>query len=104
MLVRFGFEIVISTPGPVPLILALSPHPSVAGRILGANKIMTEPSVPIEEFLDPFGNRRARLVAPRGQTRLWSDDVIEIEGEPDVFDWNARQHEVAHLPPRHYPS
>ena len=79
MLVRFGFEIVISTPGPLPLILALSPHPSVPGRILGANKILTEPSVPVEEFHDPFGNRRARLVAPRGISRLWSDDVIEID-------------------------
>jgi hypothetical protein len=103
MLVRFGFEIVISTPGPLPLILALSPHPSVPGRILGANKILTEPAVPVEEFHDPFGNRRARLVAPRGTSRLWSDDVIEIDGEPDVFDWNARQHEVAHLPPETLP-
>ena len=103
MLVRFGFEIVISTPGPLPLILALSPHSSVTGRILGANKILTEPSVSVEEFHDPFGNRRARLVAPRGTSRLWSDDVIEIDGEPDVFDWNARQHEVAHLPPETLP-
>ncbi len=47
MLIRFGFEIVINAPTPVPLILALSPHPSVAGRILGANRILTEPKMPV---------------------------------------------------------
>ena len=103
MLIRFGFEIAISAPNPVPLILALSPHPSVAGRILGANKVLTEPQMPVEEFIDPFGNRRARLVPQPGRSRLWSDDVIQVDGQPDVFDWNARQHEIAHLPPETLP-
>ncbi|SCY54131.1 transglutaminase-like domain-containing protein [Paracoccus tibetensis] len=103
MLIRFGFEIGINAPTPVPLILALSPHSSVPGRILGANKILTEPAMPVEEFIDPFGNRRARLVLVPGRSRLWSDDVIELDGQPDVFNWNARQHEIAHLPPETLP-
>ncbi len=103
MRIRFGFEIALHTQVHLPLILALSPHPSVSGRIMGANKIMTDPPLPVDEFLDPFGNRRARLVARPGRCRLWSDDVIEIDGQPDVFNWNARQHEVSHLPPETLP-
>lgn len=103
MLIRFGFEISLSAPTALPLILALSPHPSVDGRITGPNRILTDPQLPIEDFLDPFGNRRARLVIPPGQSRLWSDDVIEIDGQPDVFNWNARQHEIAQLPPETLP-
>ena len=51
------------------------------------------------EFIDPFGNLRTRLVAPPGPLRLWSDCIIEDDGAPDAFDWNARQHEIADLPP-----
>ncbi|KAA9006655.1 transglutaminase-like domain-containing protein [Histidinibacterium aquaticum] len=99
MLVRFGFELVIETNAALPLILALSPHSSYSGNVIGADRIRSEPQVPMEEFLDPFDNRRVRLVAPVGGLRLWSDNVIQDDGQPDVFNWNARQHEIEHLPP-----
>lgn len=99
MFIRFGFELTIEAQQKLPLILALSPHSSFRGRLLGPDRIRTDPEVPVEEFLDPFRNRRARLVAPVGRLRIWSDNVVEDEGAPDVYDWNARQHEIAHLPP-----
>jgi hypothetical protein len=98
MFIRFGFEIALESPAPTPLILALSPHPTVGGRIVGS-AIRVEPDVTLMEFIDPFGNLRTRLVAPPGPLRLWSDCVIEDDGAPDAFDWNARQHEIADLPP-----
>jgi len=98
MFIRFGFEIAIESPAPTPLILALSPHPTVPGRIVGS-AIRVEPDVTLMEFIDPFGNLRTRLVAPPGPLRIWSDRIIEDDGKPDVFDWNARQHEIADLPP-----
>ena len=98
MFIRFGFEIAIESAQSVPLILALSPHPSLPGRIVGS-AISVDPDVTLTEFIDPFGNRRTRLVAPPGALRLWSDCIIEDNGEPDVFNWNARQHEIADLPP-----
>jgi transglutaminase-like putative cysteine protease len=103
MFIRFGFELTIDTQVRLPLILALSPHSSFGGRVLGADRIRSEPKLPIEEFLDGFGNRRARLVAPAGRLRLWSDNVVEDDGQPDLYDWNARQHEIADLPPETLP-
>lgn len=98
MLIRFGFEIALESPAPTPFILALSPHPMVGGRIVGS-AIRVEPDVTLMEFIDPFGNLRTRLVAPPGPLRLWSDCIIEDDGEPDAVNWNARQHEIADLPP-----
>jgi transglutaminase-like putative cysteine protease len=98
MFIRFGFEIALESPAPTPFILALSPHPTVGGRIVGS-AIRAEPDVTLMEFIDPFGNLRTRLVAPPGMLRLWSDCIIEDDGAPDVFDWNARQYEIADLPP-----
>lgn len=98
MFIRFGFEIALESPAETPFILALSPHPTVGGRIVGS-AIRVEPDVTLMEFIDPFGNLRTRLVGPRGPLRLWSDCIIETDGAPDVFDWNARQHEIADLPP-----
>jgi transglutaminase-like putative cysteine protease len=31
--------------------------------------------------------------------RLWSDIIVEVDGEPDPFNWNAQQHDVGDLPP-----
>lgn len=103
MFIRFGFEIVLECDRELPLILALSPHSTLSRRVIGPDCIQSEPWVPIEEFLDPFGNRRARLAAPVGRLRLWSDNIVEDDGTPDVFNWNARQHAVADLPPEVLP-
>jgi len=98
MLIRIGFEIIVECTAPTPFLLALLPHSSYGGRVIGSDRIRTEPEVPLEEYLDPFGNRRTRIVAPVGSLKLWSDCFVEDEGLPDSFDWNARQHEVAELP------
>ena len=71
MLIRFGFEIALESPAPTPFILALSPHPTVDGRIAGS-AIRAAPDVTLMEFIDPFGNLRTRLVAPPGPLRLWA--------------------------------
>lgn len=98
MFIRFGFEIAIESARETPLILALSPHSSLNRRVMGSDRIQSEPEVQIEEFLDPFENRRARLTAPVGRLRLWSDNIVEDDGAPDVFNWDAQQHPVEDLP------
>lgn len=98
MLIRFGFEIAIDTQASLPLVLALSPHSSYRGRIIGGDRIRTDPPIALSEFVDSFGNRRSRLVAPPGRLRLWADDMIRDSGAPDPVHPQARQMEIAELP------
>jgi len=99
MLIRIGYEITIESKTDTVLILALSPHTDFSGRIIGSGAVQAEPGLPLETFLDGFGNRLTRLRAPTGQLKLWSDCVVEVDGQPDAFDWTAQQHDVGDLPP-----
>ncbi|RAH95891.1 transglutaminase [Acuticoccus sediminis] len=103
MLIRFGFEIALKCKTPTTLILGLSPHSTFNGRIIGSDRLVVEPDLPMGEIIDPFGNRLVRLRAPTGPLTLNADCVVEIEGEPDPFNWNAQQVEVADLPPETLP-
>ena len=98
MLIRIGFEIAVDCPKPTPMHLALYPHPSINRRMIGSDHIRMEPESIVEEYTDIFGNRCARLEVPSGATTLWSGCILEDSGEPDDFNWNARQHEILDLP------
>jgi transglutaminase-like putative cysteine protease len=99
MFIRIGYEINIDSKADTVLILALSPHSSFDGRIIGSAGVQTKPELLLETFLDSFGNRLTRLRAPAGYLTLWSDCIVEIDGKPDIFNWTAQQHYVGDLPP-----
>ena len=80
------------------MLLGLYPHPSNNLPLIGSDRIRTEPETAVEEYRDMFGNRCARIQAPVGVTTLWSDCFVEDTGEPDQFNWDARQHEILDLP------
>jgi transglutaminase-like putative cysteine protease len=52
----------------------------------------------VTSYYDTFGNRCARFVAPRGHLRLSSRSLIQVSGEPDEVNWEAREIPVAQLP------
>ncbi|MCO8146090.1 transglutaminase family protein [Rhodovulum tesquicola] len=99
MFIRIGYEIVIDSKEESVLVLALCPHSSFDGRIIGSAAVRADPARPLETFPDSFGNRLTRLRAPAGQLRLWSDCIVEVDGRPDIIDWTAQQHDVGDLPP-----
>jgi transglutaminase-like putative cysteine protease len=98
MLMRFGFEIEIESGGDVPMLLALSTHSSLEGRLIGEDFVRAPDARDGRTYVDRFGNRITRLVVPAGRTRLWSDCVIEIEGAPDAYRPDAVQHSIEDLP------
>jgi transglutaminase-like putative cysteine protease len=98
MQIQIGYEIVFNSPLPIPMILKLYAHPSVAGSILEPEQLRTSPRIPVREFHDSFGNRCVRIVAPEGELRLWNNAIVEDDGQPDPTDWNARQIPVSELP------
>ncbi|MFN3972546.1 MAG: transglutaminase-like domain-containing protein [Gemmobacter sp.] len=99
MFIRIGYEIVIDSKAETVMILALSPHSGFAGRIIGSSEVRADPPLPMDTFLDGFGNRLTRLHAPPGRLTLWSDCIVEDDGQPDEFDRSATQQNVGHLPP-----
>lgn len=98
MLIRIGFEITVDCPKPTPMLLALYMHPSNNRRTVGSDQIQFEPATSIGEYSDIFGNRCARVQLPTGTTTIWSDCMVDDTGQPDEFDWNARQHDIMDLP------
>ncbi|HTK35919.1 MAG TPA: transglutaminase family protein [Caulobacteraceae bacterium] len=98
MRVRAGFEISYDCPSPVPMLLLLNVHPSRLGDLETPDTLGVDPPVPVRWFLDAYGNRCARLVAPAGRLTLSSDFVVRDSGEPDPVHADAAQATVDELP------
>ncbi len=54
--------------------------------------------MPSSTYLDLFGNRCRRIVAPAGDFRIWGDATIEDDGAPDQVIPDAREIPVPDLP------
>ncbi|HEX9284791.1 MAG TPA: hypothetical protein VF879_03890, partial [Nitrospirales bacterium] len=73
MQIRIGYELVFEVPRPTPMQLMLYVHPEQAGALRHPEKIVVEPTIPVEDFTDGFGNRAARILAPAGLVRIRYD-------------------------------
>src|SRR5262245_31752311 len=98
MLIRIGYDLTFDVAAPTPMVLMLYVHPDRPGDVRGREHIVTAPQAPIEEFIDSFGNRCGRIVAPVGTFRLCEEQVIEDSGQPDARDPSARQIAIQDLP------
>lgn len=98
MLLRFGCELGFDFGAPTPMILRLSPHPSVAARLEGEGEVVAEPAAPLHPFTDAFGNRALRCVAPAGGFALRASGAIRDDGRPDPAAPEAGQAPPEALP------
>jgi transglutaminase-like putative cysteine protease len=98
MLIRTGFEMIFDVPAAAPMLVLLAPHPDRESTIRRPGGLRVEPEIPISEYVDAYGNRCHRLVAPAGQLRLWDDLVVEDSGLPDPVVPAASQVPVEELP------
>ena len=98
MLIRYGYEISISCPQPTPLVCLLAVHEERKADIRVPETVFTVPDTPTTTYLDLFGNRCRRLVAPAGDLTLWGDATIEDDGKLDPVISGARETPVADLP------
>ncbi|PZQ51303.1 MAG: transglutaminase [Rhodovulum sulfidophilum] len=97
MYIRAGFEISIRCDSETALLCALSPRPEV-NPVLGDGAVRTDPRLPVQTYVDSFGNRITRLTNPGGLVTLTSDFVVEDSGETDdIHPW-AGQVPTEHLP------
>ena len=98
MQLHVGFEMTYQCAQPTPMMLALSIHPSRAPDLVRAEQLVSDPAVPTTSYLDLFGNRCSRLVAPQGRFVLRSDAVVNDSGAPDTVAPSALQNAVEDLP------
>ena len=98
MLIHIGYELIFDISAPVSMLLMLYAHPEDAGRLRKPELLVIEPDVHVHEFIDQFGNRAGRIVAPAGKLRLFYDNVAQDSGRPEDRIDGARLHVVEELP------
>ena len=98
MQLRVGCELIYQCTQPTPMILALSVHYSRASDIVRPDNLMIQPSIPIQQYRDGFGNWCSRVVAPAGVTKFTVDALVNDTGLPDAVAPGALQTPVEALP------
>jgi transglutaminase-like putative cysteine protease len=98
MLIRAGYDISLTTTMPTPMLALLSVHPSRNKDLKTLQRIVTDPEVPVYEYVDSFGNMCSRMTIPEGGLTLSTDFVIEDDGAPNVCMLDAAQVPIEQLP------
>lgn len=98
MHLRLGFDLRFQLPYPVALVALLHVHPSREADLLSPDKLPTDPSLEVREYIDSFGNRCSRIYAPAGSLRLFNTFEIQNVDTPDPRTPEAREIPVQDLP------
>jgi transglutaminase-like putative cysteine protease len=98
LLIRAGFEIAFECPAPTPLLLHVHVRPEREADLEQPDHLQTAPYTPYTTYIDDFGNRCTRLVAPEGMLRLTSRLRIRDSGVQETLPWGARQSLINELP------
>jgi transglutaminase-like putative cysteine protease len=93
---------------PVPFVLMLRPR-SGAQQWVAREEYRLEPSVPVYEFTDDYGNLCQRLIAPSGDFKIYTsaevmtaDYVDQAQGTPFVEIQNLPDAVIGYLLPSRY--
>jgi transglutaminase-like putative cysteine protease len=96
--IQAGFEIEFECAAPTPMLLMLDVRPERKQDLETPGKLQVSPPIPYRTYLDGFGNRCTRLVAPAGVLRLANSFTIRDTGVQESLPWGAGQAEVDDLP------
>jgi transglutaminase-like putative cysteine protease len=107
MLILSEFQIEFTLPAQTAMIVLLHLHPSLEPRLRSGNELLVEslgvpfpPNtvVPSTDYIDSFGNRCSRFLAPSGHLRLSGSNVIDADPFPDIQYPDAAQMPIEDLP------
>ncbi|MFY9987665.1 MAG: transglutaminase family protein [Chthoniobacterales bacterium] len=96
--IKLGYDIALGLPAATTIVFVLRVHPSRGADLVTPENFRVEPSLPIEEYLDGFGNRCGRVNALMGNIRFINEAVIRDLGEPDPCFPAELQNDVTSLP------
>ena len=94
-----GYDIQFEIPASVTIVALLSVHPSRLADLRAPDEVQAAPALPIESFMDSFGNRCSRFVAPKGALRLTNSTLIYDSGVGDLVNPDAREVPIQELQP-----
>ena len=98
MLIRLGYDIQFDIPAETPMVALLHIHPSREADLVEPDALLIDPAINATEYIDGFGNRCTRFVAPAGPLRLYNSTLIRDSGNPDEVDEHAREAPVGEVP------
>lgn len=98
MLIRIGYDIQFDLPQPVAMVAMLNVHASRVQDLVDPDELSADPQVEMKNYIDGFGNRCTRFVAPAGPLRLSCQAMIQDSGLPDAVNWGAQEIPVGDLP------
>ena len=98
MKIRIGYELVYTCPRPTPVILMLNVHYTRVADLISPDYLLTRPALPLSGYRDLYGNWCTRLVLPPGETKLFSEAMVNDTGRPDPVAADAPQTPVEALP------
>ena len=98
MKIRCGFDISYNCSIPTAMSFLLNVRPERERDLLTPQVLAFEPGIPSRTYLDQFGNRVTRILAPVGETHVRADFLIEDSGALDDVNWDAREIPVEDLP------
>jgi transglutaminase-like putative cysteine protease len=98
MLIRIGYDIQFDLPAAAAMVALLHVHPSRDKDLVEPDTLHIEPQVDATEYIDGFGNRCTRFVAPPGLLRLHNSTLIRDTGLLDPINIYAREVPVGDVP------
>jgi len=91
VLIRIGYDIVLRLFHPSPVIFLLRVHPSRQSTLVAPENFQLEPNLPVQYYLDSFGNQCGRVNASAGTIHFRNHAITSDSGEPDLFAPEAGQ-------------
>ncbi len=98
MKIRCGFDITYFCNVPTAMLFLLNVRPEREKDLLTPQTIRFDPDIPTRTYIDTFGNRVTRILAPAGPTNVSADFMISDSGEPDEYAPSAREVPIEELP------
>lgn len=98
MEIRIGYEIGIRCSADTALTCVLDVHPDRVPDLRSESPFLTSPAVPVSGYVDIYGNRCRRLVAPAGDITMTYGAIITDSGEWDAHSPQADEIPVNDLP------
>jgi transglutaminase-like putative cysteine protease len=95
LMITGGFNLAFQCAAPTPMILMVQLRPELQEKFVRPEVVTCYPDIPRTDYIDSFGNKCTRLIAPAGTLSIWNRFVVADSGLPERLPYEAYQHSVA---------